>query len=132
VIGRVLLLIGGSLAFCLLTALPARHLGGGDLAVLYSGTTVLLCLVPAVATLLWSALAEKKNPQQVPLVVLGGTGVRMFGVLLAAWFLYTSLPVFREQAGFWTWLLVNYLFILALEMALLLGGRTRPVSQPGP
>ena len=42
-----------ALAFWLLVGLPARWLGGGDLAVLYSGTAALLCLVPGVIALLF-------------------------------------------------------------------------------
>jgi hypothetical protein len=124
---RLLLLIGGALAFWLLAALPARHLGGGDVAVAYSGTAVLLCLVPAVATLVWAGYANKQGPREQLTVVLGSTGLRLFGVALAAMALRRLVPFYREEDGFWTWLIVSYLVVLALEVALLLGGRP-----PGP
>jgi hypothetical protein len=122
---RLSLLTGGCLAFWLLTALPARHLGGGDLAVVYAGTAVLLCLAPAVATLLWAGHAARHDPQQEVLVVLGSTGVRLFGVVLAAWLLHSLVPLYQEQGGFWLWLLAAYLFTLALEVTLLVAGRPR-------
>ena len=128
---RLLLLIGGAGAFWLLTALPARHLGGGDLAVAYSGTAALLCLVPAVVTLAWAGWAFRRDPQQQLTVVLGGSGVRLFGVLLVALLLTQYVPLY-QQGGFWTWLLINYLFVLALEMALVLGGRGRPPPEGKP
>jgi len=62
-------------------------------------------------------------------MVLGGTGVRVFGVLLAGFALFQGVPYFRQYPGFWTWLLVSYLFTLALEMALLLVGRTSEVRE---
>ena len=120
---RLLYLFGASAAFWLLVALPARHLGGGDAAVAYSGTALLLCLVPAVATLLWAGWALDKSPEQQLTMVLGSTGLRLFVVLGAAWALFASVPYYREHGGFWAWLLVFYLFTLALEMALLLAGR---------
>ena len=120
---RLLYLFGASAAFWLLVALPARHLGGGDAAVAYSGTALALCLVPGVVTLLWAGWALDKSPEQQLTLVLGGTGMRLFVVLGAAWALFASVPYFREHNGFWAWLLVFYLFTLALEMALLLAGR---------
>lgn len=121
--GRVLLLLAGAGAFWLLTALPARHLGGGDYALVYSGTALLLCLVPALLTLLWASWAYRRDPSQQVNVALGATGVRLFGVLLGAMLLYQNVPLYREAEGFWTWLLVCYFFVLALELGLLLAGR---------
>ena len=120
---RLLYLFGGCAAFWLLVALPARHLGGGDAAVAYSGTALALCLVPGVVTLLWAGWALDKSPEQQLTLVLGGTGMRLFVVLGAAWVLFATVPYYREHNGFWAWLLVFYLFTLALEMALLLAGR---------
>jgi hypothetical protein len=120
---RLLLLFAASAAFWLLVALPARHLGGGDAAAVYSGTALLLCLVPAAMTLLWAGWALKKSPEQQLALVLGGTGMRMFVVLGAGWALFALVPYYHEHNGFWAWLLVCYLFTLALEMALLLAGR---------
>ena len=59
--------------------------------------------------------------------VMGGTGVRLFVTLLAAWLLTQSVPFFRD-GSFWNWLLGAYLVTLALEITLLLAGR--PASAP--
>jgi hypothetical protein len=122
----LLILVAGSALFWVVTALPARRLGGGDLALLYSGTAVLLCLVPGVLTLLWAGWVQRNDPQQMPLMVLGATGLRMFGVLLVGFLIWQTATIYREQDGFLIWLLVNYLFTLALEMTLLLKGRSHP------
>jgi hypothetical protein len=59
---------------------------------------------------------------------LGGTGVRMFFVLAGALLLYFLVPYFQNQKTFWMWVLISYLFTLALEMTLILspaqGART--------
>jgi hypothetical protein len=122
-IRRLLLLVSGSLAFWVLVGIPARLLGGGDAALVYSGTALLLCLVPAAVTLAWAGQALKGTVDQQLALVLGGTGLRMFTVLGAAWVLYEWVPYYRLSAGFWVWVLVSYLFTLALELTLLLAGR---------
>ena len=124
---RVLFLVGGSLLFWLLASLPFRMLAedraAGNAAVVYAGTVILLCLIPTTLTLLWSSYALQQAPEQQLTAVLGGTGIRIFVVLLAGFALYQWVPYFREYPGFWTWLLVSYLFTLALEMTILLAGR---------
>jgi hypothetical protein len=50
-------------------------------------------------------------------VVLGGTGLRLFFVLGAGLVLTGAVPYFQLQS-FWVWVLVFYLFTLALEMLL--------------
>jgi hypothetical protein len=87
---------------------------------------VLLCLLPAAVTLAWANWAFQRDPHEMLTAVLGATGIRLFGVLLAAWVLYQFVPLYQEQGGFWTWLLISYLFVLALEMTLLLAGRPGP------
>jgi hypothetical protein len=120
------LLIAGAGLFWILAVTAVRQLGGGDLALVYSGTSMLLCLVPGVLTLVWAQWASRKEPDQLALVILGATGIRMFGVLLAGYLLVQMVPLYREQDGFLYWLLVCYLFTLTLEVALLLKGRHRP------
>ena len=117
---RVLLLIAGSLAFWLLLALPARLLGGGDKAIIFSGTALLLCVVPAVGTLIWAAWGLKEHPEQQLTIILGGTGLRMFFVLCIGLLISKCVSYYEEQTSFWIWLLVVYLFTLALEMCLML------------
>ena len=127
-IRRLLFLLGGCAAFCLLVGLPARHLGGGDAAVVFIATALALCLLPAVITLLWGERALRQNVDQQLVMVLGGTGVRMAFVLLAGWALYQYVPYYQRQSGFLIWLAVCYLFTLALDMTLLLTGR--PEREP--
>ena len=122
-IRRLLFLVGGSAAFWLLVGLPARHLGGGDSAVVFLGTALLLCLAPAVATLVWGERAFRQSPDKQLILVLGGSGVRMAFVLLAGWMLYLWAPFYQRQASFLIWLVVGYLYTLALDMTLLLAGR---------
>lgn len=122
-IRRLSFLVGGSAAFWLLVGLPARHLGGGDPAVVFLGTALLLCLAPAVATLVWGERAFRQSADKQLILVLGGTGVRMAFVLLVGWMLYLWAPYYQRQASFLIWLLVGYLYTLALDMTLLLAGR---------
>ncbi len=117
---RVLILVGSVAALWLLAALPARHLGGGDDAVVQSGLAALLCLVPAVAVMVWADWAFRQTAEQQMYAVLGGSGVRMFFVLGAAFLLSEVAGWYRGQIGFWVWLGVFYLFTLALEIVLLL------------
>ena len=121
-IRRLLFLVGGSAAFWLLVGLPARHLGGGDSAVVYLGTGLLLCLVPGAITLVWGEQALRQSVDKQLLLVLGGTGVRMVFVLLVGWILFLWVPYFQQQS-FLIWLVVGYLFTLVLDLTLLLAGR---------
>jgi threonine/homoserine/homoserine lactone efflux protein len=123
VIRRLLFLVGGSAAFWLLVGLPARHLGGGDSAVVFLGTALLLSLVPGVVTLLWGEWALNQSADKQLILVLGGTGVRMAFVLLAGWILFLWVPYYQRQNSFLVWLIVGYLFTLALDVTLLLAGR---------
>jgi hypothetical protein len=116
---RLGILVGGSLLFWLLTALPARHIWG-DRAIAFSGVAISLCVVPTALTLLWSRWALAQGPEQQLVMVLGGTGVRMFFVLAGGLLLYLLVPYFQNQQSFWVWVLVSYLFTLALEMTLML------------
>ncbi len=122
-IGRLLFLVGGSAAFWLLVGLPARHLGGGDPAIVVLGTALLLCLVPGIVTLVWGERALRQSADKQLILVLGGTGVRLAFVLLAGWMLYLWAPYYQRQNGFLIWLIVGYLFTLALDVTLLLVAR---------
>ena len=128
-IRRLLVLVGGCAAFCLLVGLPARHLGGGDSAVVFLATSLALCLLPAIVTLVWGERALRRGADQQLVLVLGGTGVRMAFVLLAGWALYQFVPYYQQQPSFLIWLAVCYLFTLALDMTLLLAGRPASESE---
>jgi hypothetical protein len=123
VIRRLFFFLGGCITFWLLVALPARHLGGGDSAVVFIGTALWLCLVPMTVTLIWGQGALQQTADKQLLLVLGGTGFRMAFVLLAGWTLYQWVPYYQQQSRFLIWLVVCYLFTLALDMILLLLGR---------
>jgi hypothetical protein len=124
VIRRLVFLFSGSAVFWLLVGLPARHLGGGDAAMVFLGTALLLCLAPAAATLIWGEWALRQAPDKQLILVLGGTAVRMACVLSSGWGLYLWAPFYQRQDGFLIWLLIGYLFTLALDMTLLVVGRT--------
>ena len=121
-IRRLAVFLGTSLAFWVLVAVPARHLWG-DTALTYSAVALGLCLVPAAVTLAWASRALQGPADQQLLLVLGGTGIRMFAVLTAALVLYMRVDYFQKEHGFWVWVLVFYLFTLAVEMVLILSGR---------
>lgn len=126
------LLIGGTLSLWLLAAYPASRLGG-DQALVHSAVAMALCLVPAVLTLVVANWACSQASEQHLLLVLGGSGVRMFGVLSACLLLSTYAPYFQPLA-FWIWVLVFYLYVLGLEVFLLVLGRMAseaPATLPG-
>jgi hypothetical protein len=123
VIRRLGSFTGVSLVFWALVALPAHHFWGMAAAV-HSAVALGLCMVPATLTLAWAGWAVHRSPEQQLLMVLGGTGLRMFLVLTAGLALYLRVDYFRNNPGFWAWILVFYLFTLALEMTLVLRGRS--------
>ena len=141
---RLLVLIGGSLAFWVLIAIPARA-AWGDSAVVYSATALGLCLGPAALTLAWASWAANQPADKQMTMVLGGTGVRLFAVAFGAFALVRLVSYFREYEtpGFWAYLAVFYLFTLLLETILTVAGRpaadhgilptgpTRPVERVG-
>ena len=122
-IRRLMFLVGGCAAFWLLVGLPARHLGGGDAALVFLGTALLLCLAPGLVTLVWGERALQQSPDKQLILILGGTGMRMAFVLSAGWMLYLWGPYYQRQAGFLIWLVVGYLFTLAWDVTLLLAAR---------
>lgn len=116
------ILIAGTLAFGVALVYPVHELWGTT-AVMQEGVSLLLCLVPATATLAWAARAGTQSAEQRLLVVLGGMGIRMVFVLGAGLLLY-SIWGALQQPAFWVWLLVFYLCTLTLEMVLLVTWRT--------
>lgn len=128
---RLILLVSGSLLFWLLLAIPARQLSanllkpgyGGDPAFVYSLTAVLICLLPTAITLYWGLRSLNGPSEQQLTLVMGGTGLRMFFVLLVGLAFYKLVPYYEAYEGFWIWLLISYLFTLGLEMVLLLSGQ---------
>lgn len=128
-IRRLLLMFGGCAAFCLLVGLPARHLGGGDRALVFIATALLLCLAPSCATLLWGYRALRQSADQQLVMVMGGTGIRMAFALLGGWALHQCVPYYQQQSAFLIWLAVCYLFTLALDITVLLADRPEEESK---
>lgn len=119
---RVLVFVLVTLVFWLLVVLPARWLGGGDLAGIQGGTAALLCLIPGVVAMVLAELVKDQPNQQVT-VALASTSLRMFFVLGATFLLAQAMPVYYGVVSFWIWVLVFYLFTLAVETFLLLVNR---------
>lgn len=128
--GRVGYLLGGSLLFWLALVIPAQLLWGNKALVMQSLLALVLCLVPTTVTLLWGQWATRQAPELQLAVVLGGTLLRMVFVLAAGLIVYFRVPSFQETA-FWVWVLVFYLFTLALETTLLLVGKAPAGNSPG-
>ena len=122
------LVVGAALFWGLLTY-PARLLWPDDPTFLWSTTAALLCLVPTALTMAWARWAFRGKPEDQMVAVFGGTAVRMAVVLAVALVLSLNVEAFGHQR-FWIFVIVYYLFTLALEMALLVRGaepgRARP------
>jgi hypothetical protein len=127
VIRTVALLLGGTVAFWLVTAYPTYLLGGEE-ALAYSATAAALCLLPMAGTLLWANWALRGTPEQALAAVMGGTGLRMVFVIGVAIALHQAAPYFHSR-GFLLWVIVFYLMTLTLEMGLLLA-RHRETGRP--
>jgi hypothetical protein len=136
---RLLVLLGGSLAFWLLVAIVGRWTWG-DSSVAYSAAALGLCLLPAALTLVGATWAANQPADRQLTAVLGGTGIRLFVVLAGGFALTKFVPYFREHEtpGFWIYVGVFYLFTLALETVLAVAGRggvkanVLPAGEPRP
>ncbi len=112
------LLVGGTLALWAALTYPALRLWG-DAVLVPSATAALICLVPALGTLVWALRARRGSPEGQVVVALGGTGVRLLVVVAVAVALnYFYGPPFDGE-GFLIWVIVFYLATLSLEMGLL-------------
>jgi hypothetical protein len=135
VIKGLLWLVGGTALFAALVTYPARLLAEHqqwerpELTLLWSATAAFLCLVPAALTLAWTRRAYAAQPEQQLLAVMGSTAVRMVFVLAAGLTLFLSVREF-EYPRFWVFVVVYYLFTLAVEMVLLVRGA--PAVPAGP
>ncbi len=131
----LLWLVGGTVVFAALVTYPARLLAERqqwdrpELTILWSATAALLCLVPTVLTLAWTRWAYAAQPEQQVVAILGGTAVRMAFVIAAAMALFLGLKEFEYQR-FWVFVVVYYLFTLALEMVLIVRGAPAGQAQP--
>jgi hypothetical protein len=117
---RLGLLIGGTVALWAVLVYPASRLLGSE-ALIHSLAAMLLCLIPAVATMAFALRAFQRSSEEQLLAVLGGTGLRMAVVLGLGFLAFTFVPELHADA-FWIWLIVFYLATLGLEMTLLVRG----------
>jgi hypothetical protein len=128
------LFLAGALLFWLVLVVPARLYWGRDgehsAVVWQSLLAVALCLLPATLTLVWAGWAARQSPEQQLAAVVFGTMLRMVFVLAGGLVLYFRVPICQD-ALFWGWVLVFYLFTLALEMTLLLVPRAPAGNVPG-
>lgn len=120
------LLAGGVVLFWAVIAWPARWLGG-DAALHLSAVAAVLCFVPMALTFVWACRAFHGRPEQQVAAVLGGTGIRMAAVIAGGMVLYFTVPSLHQDQ-FWLWVIVFYLFTLALEISLLI--RRPAVKEP--
>jgi hypothetical protein len=104
----------------------------GDIALLDASVACALCIVPMTATLVWCEWAfgaerRIRAPEQQLLAMLGGTGVRMFVVLVGGIVLFHAVNELHRPA-FLLWVVVFYLTTLTLEVALMI--RRQEASVP--
>jgi hypothetical protein len=125
----LLWLVGGTAAFWGLVTYPARLLWPDAPTFAWSTAAALMCLVPTALTLLWTRWAYRGQPDQQLLAVMGGTAVRMAFVVAAGLILFFSVEAFQAQR-FWIFVVVYYLFTLALEMVLIVRGTAAGQAQP--
>lgn len=111
----------------------------GDVAVVFSATALILCVVPAALSLIWADWAYRQSADQQFTMLLGATGLRMFVVLIGAYLLHSAIPYLQrsEALGFWLWVVIFYLVTLGLETVLSLRGRpaasgSLPTEAPPP
>lgn len=116
-----LLMLGALLAWALLVV-PGWMLWG-DIALMHSLVALAICLVPALATLLW-VVWSGTSPENVLVAVLGGTGLRLFAALGIGLVLTETLPESFPQV-FWIWVGAFYAVVLTVEVVLLVGQSKR-------
>jgi len=111
------ILTAATVLIWLVVALPMRF-AQGDQAVLGTACAMLICLMPAQATLAWANRLGSTPDQQI-VAVLAGTGVRLFVVLSCGLLLRWGWPE-RFSDSFLLWLGFFYLATLTLETLLIL------------
>ena len=122
---KALVLIGSSLT-CWIAAAGVAVLIDGPGHWLPSGVAVLLCLLPALGTLLLAGWSERKTAVAALGFILIAPLVRLFLVLAVGGLLGFAVPSLRaDPARFAFWTAGMYLVTLVAETAVLLAG-TKP------
>lgn len=117
-IGRLLSFAAVSVLLWLLIALPARA-AWGDATVLASAVALAVCLLPALGSLAWVMWSWTRPVETQFVAGMGGTGIRLFGVVAVSIGLVQNVPFLAEN-GFVPWVVLLYLLTLGLEVGLLL------------
>src|SRR5437870_1827338 len=111
------ILAGGTVLFGAVLCYPG-YLLWGQPGLLHEAVALGLCLVPALATMVWGNW-PRTSPEWRVVAFLGGSGVRLLVSLGGGFLLYHEFPdVFTKT--FWIWMTAFYLFILTLEVILFL------------
>ena len=113
----LLLFVLGSLAFGAVALGVGYAIWSSD-ALLQGGTAYGLAFVPGVLTFAWVVVSYRSTPEMQLLACLGGSGVRMAIALGGGYLLTTTQPQLFDMP-FWSWLILFYLGLLALEITLL-------------
>jgi hypothetical protein len=112
---RLAILAGGTIALWALLIYPGLLLSG-QVAWIHSLVALSLCLLPALGTLGWVILAGGPSEKQL-VAVLGGVGIRLVIAMGGGLLLFKRFPdTFTDI--FWLWMGLFYMFILAVETAL--------------
>ena len=128
---KALVLIGSSLG-CWIVAAAVAVLTDGPGHWLPSGAAVLLCLLPAVGTLLLAGWTERRSPVEALGFLLMAPVVRLVVVIGAGVLLGAAVPALRaEPARFAFWGAGMYLVTLVAETTVLLAG-TKPKGESVP
>ncbi len=116
-----------ALGLCLVLIVPAWFIAGRE-GIIGLSTAAILCVVPGLVVF-WIAANFGVAGSEVPLVILGGTLLRMVFVFLGMVIAQTLDPRlgFRE---FVVWLLVFYLVLLGVETCLVLLSSASSGGQP--
>lgn len=94
-----------------------------------SGAAVVLCLLPAVGTLVLAGLTERRTAVEAIGFILVAPFIRLILVLAIGGLVGWSVPALKAApARFVFWVAGFYLATLITETALLLGGRTGSAS----
>ena len=97
----------------------------GDDIVVQGSAAFGLTFVPAAFTLAWVLFSFRSAPELQLLASLGGSGLRMAIALGGGFFLTNTQP---QTFGnpFWSWLILYYLVLLAVEITLVVRQAPKP------
>jgi hypothetical protein len=110
--------VGSALALWALIGILAHYYYGPE-TISLSAAAMALCLVPTTGTLVLVHRTQHRSPEYRLGVKLLGTLGRMAFVGGVGAVLYKTVPELKTPS-FWIWIIVFYLFTLAVEVQLIL------------